>query len=230
MPNKDESIRDTLLDLMGYAMIGIAMHDKRWSDDEQDIKRVTYQENVTSDMLGVFRRGLEQYGTKDLKDISQIAQRMTEKIGRLDNMVHDLVVQVVGDGIVSPQKEGDVGYDLVVQQNTFIPPFGENNGVATIVPVSANIKVPDGYFAEIVGRSSSANKKGILVHTATIDNGYTGQLFACVWNMSNEKKYAEEGERLAQVIFLKAYMPRIKQVEELPKTGRGDTGFGSTGI
>lgn len=135
----------------------------------------------------------------------------------------------LGVGISYPQKDGDVGYDLIVSENTFIPPFGADDGKATIVPSNAHIKIPDGYYAQIVGRSSAANKKGILVHTATIDNGYTGQLFACCWNMSAEPKTALKGERLAQVIFLPIHTPPMEEVNELPATSRGETGFGSTG-
>ena len=132
--------------------------------------------------------------------------------------------------ILPPQRPTDVGYDLVVSQETHLPPFGSAGGGATTVPSAVKMKIPTGYYAQIVGRSSAANKRGVLVHTATIDPGYTGQLFACCWNMTNEVKLIKKGERLAQVVFLPTHTPPLEEVIKLPITERGEDGFGSTGL
>jgi len=129
-------------------------------------------------------------------------------------------------GISSPKKRGDVGYDLTVSEDTVIPPLP---AMPVIVPAGVHIKIPEGHWCQIVGRSSAANKLGILVHTATIDEGYTGQLFACVWNLTGEPITVKKGTRLGQVVFYKICTPDMEHVHELPDTERGETGFGSTG-
>jgi dUTP pyrophosphatase len=129
-------------------------------------------------------------------------------------------------GLQRPQKIGDAGFDLVTSKDTHIPPLPAK---PVIVPAGISAKIPDGYWAQIVGRSSSANKLGLLVHTAIIDNGYTGQLFACVWNMTDKSVLVEKGTRLAQIILLPLHTPQTFEVPELPQTARGSTGFGSTG-
>jgi dUTP pyrophosphatase len=39
----------------------------------------------------------------------------------------------------------------------------------------------------------------------------------------------DEGERLAQVVFHKMELLETMEVDELPKTERGESGYGSTG-
>jgi dUTP pyrophosphatase len=131
--------------------------------------------------------------------------------------------------ILKPHHKGDVGYDLVVTEHTILEPLPSQEGFSTNVPCKVQIKIPEGYYAQIVGRSSTAHKRGILVHTATIDNGYTGELFACCWNMGSEQKIVRAGERIAQIIFLPLFTPELKLVDELALTERNERGFGSTG-
>ena len=130
----------------------------------------------------------------------------------------------------APKKDGDVGYDLTVSEDTIIMPAAMNgSGFATSVPCAVKVKIPDGYFCQVLGRSSAANKRGILVHTAVIDNGYTGQMFACCWNMGKTAITVKAGERLAQLVFFPMTVLELQEVEELPETSRGESGFGSTG-
>ena len=131
------------------------------------------------------------------------------------------------DGILHPKKDGDVGYDLVSSEDFTLPPH-MNASAAFVVPAGVHIKAPAGYFCQIVGRSSAA-KRGVGVQTAIIDNGYTGPMFACVWNLTGEEIRIKKGERLAQAVFLPICTFPLRTVEELPATERGDTGFGSTG-
>jgi len=131
------------------------------------------------------------------------------------------------DGILPPKKEGDVGYDLVASEDFELPPHGSASA-AFIVPAGVHIKAPDGYFCQIVGRSSTA-KRGIGVQTAVIDEGYTGPMFSCCWNMTGDPIYIKKGDRIAQVVFLPACRFELEEVKELPGTERGSSGFGSTG-
>lgn len=131
------------------------------------------------------------------------------------------------DGILMPKMDGDVGYDLVCSEDFILPPHGSAS-TAFIIPAGVNIKSPEGFFCQIVGRSSAA-RRGIGVQTALIDNGYVGPMFACSWNMTNEPILIKKGERIAQVVFFPMYIFPIKVVDKLPDTTRKDAGFGSTG-
>ena len=77
-----------------------------------------------------------------------------------------------------------------------------------------------------------------------IDAGYRGELFVSVYHQFPEvppynPEYApdprpcpvtiQKNQRIAQLIFGRVERVRFKEVEELPTSERGESGFGSTG-
>lgn len=134
----------------------------------------------------------------------------------------------LGEGAKAPFKKhtGDAGWDLYVSRPCDIAP-GETVDVHTDIKIS----MPPFLYARITGRSSSLRKHGLLVNEGIIDNGYTGELFVCVHNMTDKVFHVKRGMRLAQVLFHYIEDIRWAQVDEIrPTPGRrGDNGFGSTG-
>lgn len=134
----------------------------------------------------------------------------------------------LGEGAKAPFKKhmGDAGWDLYVSRPCIIRP-GETVDVHTDI----RMDMPPYLYARITGRSSSLRKHGLLVNEGIIDNGYTGELFICVHNMSDETFHVKKGMRLAQVLFHTIEDVRWSEVKEI-KTApgrRGSDGFGSTG-
>lgn len=125
----------------------------------------------------------------------------------------------------TPKKAGDVGYDLTVVARTVIPRAGN---AAVHVPSGLAMKLPKGHWAEIRPRSSAA-KRGIIVVPCVIDEGYTGPLYAQAYNITELPIVVEVGERIAQVVLHRSSVPKTIEVDVLPETERGATGFGSTG-
>ncbi len=70
----------------------------------------------------------------------------------------------------------------------------------------------------------------VHVFPGIIDPGYVGEIRACVVNLGKEPLVVKRGDRLAQLIFHKRIIPSFLPVgvEDLPKTQRGENGFGST--
>lgn len=136
--------------------------------------------------------------------------------------------ELCGDAARPPFKKhlGDAGWDLFVSRDCVIGP-GETVDVHTDI----KIDMPPYLYARITGRSSTLRRHKLLVNEAIIDNGYTGELFVCVHNMSNVPFEVKKGMRLAQVLFHTIEDVRWSQVDEVvPKPGkRGNAGFGSTG-
>ena len=99
------------------------------------------------------------------------------------------------------------------------------------VHTDIKINMPPYLYARIVGRSSTLRKHMLMVNEGIIDNGYTGELFVCVHNMSDKPFHVKQGMRLAQVLFHSIEDIRWAEVDEIvPAPGkRGDAGFGSTG-
>lgn len=232
-----ETVRDTLIDLFGYSLIGLAMVDGAWkeeSGDDSSIYDHIFRHDIYRDFDDLFEGKLKRYGVHDITKLEQVMQRMTEKIMRINNITKTDDYRILikrhdksHDGIMQPQKEGDVGMDLVVSEDFEIPPFGH---FPVNVPCAFNAKLPTGYWAEIRPRSSTATKLGVLVYQSVMDTGYTGPWFVIAHSILGKTVKIEKGTRLAQCILHESKVPPIKFVDELPRTERGDTGFGSSGI
>lgn len=122
-------------------------------------------------------------------------------------------------------RPGDAGIDLPAYERTTVPWHGWRN-----IPVDVCVELPEGYWGMIIARSSTFYRKHLMVNQAVIDNGYRGELFVCVYNLSTEDYTVEEGERLAQLIPMPMAIDiRLERVLVLSSSERGDQGFGSTG-
>ncbi len=102
----------------------------------------------------------------------------------------------------------------------------------SLIPTGIFIEIPDGYEAQIRARSGLAIKHGIsLVNgVGTIDSDYRGEIKVILINLGNEDFIINNGDRIAQMVFLKYEKAEFKLVEELDETDRGEGGFGHTGL
>ena len=94
------------------------------------------------------------------------------------------------------------------------------------------IELPEGYEAQVRPRSGLAYKKGVTVLNSpgTIDADYRGEIGVILINLSEEEFIIENGERVAQMVIAKHEQASWIEVETLDVSGRGDGGFGSTGV
>jgi dUTP pyrophosphatase len=95
------------------------------------------------------------------------------------------------------------------------------------------LALPDGYVALVHPRSGLAIKQGItLVNTpGTIDAGYRGEIACILINHDPKESISfKKGDRIAQLLIQQVEKAEFIEVEELPGSGRGSSGFGSTGV
>ena len=104
-------------------------------------------------------------------------------------------------------------------------------GQRVSIPTGLAIKLPDGYEAQVRPRSGLARDHGIaLVNSpGTIDADYVGELVVLVINHGDRAVRNEPGQRIAQLVVAPVVQAELVEVGELPATGRGAGGFGSTG-
>ena len=121
---------------------------------------------------------------------------------------------------------GDAGWDLYTLNTIDIPP-------RSFVDVSTGIymQMDKGLWCRITSRSSTVRTWNLQVQEGIIDNGYTGELFIGVWNLTDEIITVPRNTRLAQIIFFECTdIAHWQQTDQLISTdGRGSKGFGSTG-
>ena len=100
-----------------------------------------------------------------------------------------------------------------------------------LIPTGLAISIPEGYEAEVRPRSGLAVNHGITVLNTpgTIDADYRGEVKVILINLSNESFEIKNGDRIAQMVFGPVVRAVWEEVSDLPESGRGAGGFGSTG-
>ena len=124
-------------------------------------------------------------------------------------------------------KGGDAGADIVSRIDVTLAP-----GERALVPTGIAIALPDGYVALVHPRSGLAIKHGVTMVNApgTVDAGYRGELQIILINHDkNESVSFKRGDRIAQLVIQKVERAEFVEVTDLPGSGRGTGGFGSTG-
>ena len=124
-------------------------------------------------------------------------------------------------------KGGDAGADIVTRVDVTLQP-----GERALVPTGIAIALPDGYVALVHPRSGLAIKHGVTMVNApgTVDAGYRGELQCIMINHDSKEAITfHKGDRIAQLVIQKVERAEFVEVKDLPGSGRGTGGFGSTG-
>jgi dUTP pyrophosphatase len=100
------------------------------------------------------------------------------------------------------------------------------------VKTGVSIALPEGYVGLVHPRSGLAAKYGVTVLNTpgTIDAGYRGELMVTLYNSSDEDFEIARLDRIAQLVIQEFSVANFIQVEKLPESHRGESGFGSTGV
>ncbi|MEK7471126.1 MAG: dUTP diphosphatase [Patescibacteria group bacterium] len=118
---------------------------------------------------------------------------------------------------------GDVGMDLYAIETVTVKP-GEHyrfwHGFA--------LEFPKGYTA-IVMDKSSISKEGFNHMGGVFDAGYRGEYNTLLVNLSNKPYTFEEGDKVSQLVIMPVIIAKLKEVNKLSESARGEGKFGSTG-
>jgi dUTP pyrophosphatase len=164
------------------------------------------------------------------------------------------IKKLKGNAIIPEyQTKGAAGFDLHCNES-----FSIMEGETILVGTGLAMEIPAGYEVQIRPRSGLAHKCNITVLNSpgTIDSDYKGEVkvmlhrqasqlgiftmikqfvakhmpgFPGLKDLSLDTLTFEEGERIAQAVFVPAPQAKIQEIEELTGSERGAGGFGSTG-
>ena len=126
--------------------------------------------------------------------------------------------------------ETDSGFDLYSSIGVEIPPFGR-----ALVPTGLHFDIPDGYEIQVRSKSGLALKQGLMVLNSpgTVDQGYTGEIMAIIFNTTNDVAIINKGQKVAQAVLCPVVAGKwvnLVKVNNIEDKDRSDKGFGSTGI
>jgi len=131
--------------------------------------------------------------------------------------------------IPSYQTEHAAGMDL---HAAIEAPVVLGAGEILLVPCGFAVAFPPGFELQVRPRSGLATKHGISMPNApgTVDADYRGEMKVPLVNLGKEDFTIEPGMRIAQMVLAPIARAAIEEVDELDGTGRGEGGFGSTGV
>jgi dUTP pyrophosphatase len=137
----------------------------------------------------------------------------------------------IGNSIPLPAHatEGSAGMDLraCIDSAITLQP-----GATELIPTGLAIHINDpGLAATILPRSGLGHKHGIVLGNLVglIDSDYQGQLFVSCWNRGHEAFTIEQGDRIAQLVFVPVVQADFEVVAEFDESRRGAGGFGHSG-
>ena len=115
-----------------------------------------------------------------------------------------------------------MGYDLYTPIDFQIQPKEQKT-----VSIDLAIVPPEGYYAQLMSKSGLTILYELEVKAGVIDPDFTGNIGVVLKNNSDQPIERLAGEQIAQLLFIKVATPTLIQVTSLPRTERGEYGFGA---
>jgi dUTP pyrophosphatase len=124
----------------------------------------------------------------------------------------------------------DSGFDLHSIEKVVIPALGR-----AIVRTGLSFQFEEGLEIQMRPKSGLSLLQGITILNTpgTIDQGYSGEVKAIVYNTNQVPFTIMKGMKIAQAVLCPVFNGKfvsLTEVESFEETDRKDNGFGSTGI
>jgi len=120
----------------------------------------------------------------------------------------------------------DAGIDFFSTVSETIP-----SGSRRVISTGLRTAVPEGWALILKDKSGLAVNNGLHVLGGVVDSEYRGDIGIILVNLSKERVDIMEGQKIAQGLLVPVGIFDIQEVQNIPTdTGRGEGGFGSTGL
>ena len=160
----------------------------------------------------------------DMKDIQSEFDDYTPKLVLGYTKLHDDAVEP------KYNYESDSGFDLHSTEEIVIPPFGR-----VLVSTGISLDIQDGFEVQVRSKSGLALNQGLMCLNSpgTVDNGYTGEVKAIIFNTNQTPFTITKGMKVAQAVLCPVVNGKwvdLVNKQTINEKERGKNGFGSTGI
>ena len=141
-----------------------------------------------------------------------------------------ILIKKTSKEVITPKykTDGSSGVDLsaFLDKKVVIKPKSSE-----LIPTGLQVAIPEELEIQIRPRSGLAAKEnmGVLNSPGTIDSDYRGELKIILFNHGKKDFIINNGDRIAQMVLVPILKMEFKEVDSLPITVRGQSGFGSTG-
>ena len=141
-----------------------------------------------------------------------------------------VLIKRLNPAVILPvyKTNGASGMDLMA----FIKdPITVKSKTSSLISTGLSVAFSEDYEIQIRPRSGLAvkNEISVLNTPGTVDSDYRGEIKVIIYNHGNNDFLINNGDRIAQMILAPITKMELVETDNLPKTIRGEGGFGSTG-
>jgi len=249
--NEPETLNDIKTSILNYSNFSDELkvafvrgiYESSYQTDTIEINEVIEPiiDNIKKDFINKYDTIDNKIFIKDLAtfynkiysndDISTILKETKNYIlYKLNNKPSIKVYKANKDAII-PSKafEEDAGYDL-----TIIKKLKDFNSRTSLYDTGIKIEVDEGYYTEIVARSSISKFGYMLANNiGIIDNHYRGNLMVALTKIADDAPEIVFPFKCCQLIIRKQISANLYEITDndtLTSTSRNEGGFGSTSI
>lgn len=97
-----------------------------------------------------------------------------------------------------------------------------------IIATGVHVQLPPNTVGMLKSKSGLNVRYGI-VSEGVIDEGFSGEIVAKLYNHSDRDYRFERGDKITQLVVMPVHYVAYQQVEEIQGGERGEAGYGSTG-
>ena len=137
---------------------------------------------------------------------------------------YSVKIQSLKTGKISRGTPDLAGYNLYAAEGNLL-----GSGCSCAIGAGVKLDMDSGLCAMVLGRSGIALGHFILTHPGLIDPDYRGEIKVIVHNISSRSFRVANGDRIAQLVFMRKVYPEFSKVENFSPSKRGSRGFGTTG-
>ena len=179
-----------------------------------------------------------EFEDENLDDFDTILNELGVNIDDIESEFNDYVPKLelgytkLHEDAVEPKYnyESDSGFDLHSTEEIIVPPFGR-----VLVPTGISLDIKDGFEVQVRSKSGLALNQGLMCLNSpgTVDNGYTGEVKAIIFNTNQVPFTISKGMKVAQAVLCPVVNGKwvdLVNKETINNKERGENGFGSTGI
>ena len=158
-------------------------------------------------------------------DWKKVVLTIAQAIKHMEANKKPLTVRINTHGGKMPEQHGE-WIDLATAEDVELEPLEFK-----IISLGVSMELPEGYYAQVVPRSSTCMKHGIMLANSMgiIEHDYCGD--NDIWGfpaVAIRKTFIPKGTRVCQFCLVRKHEPvEFVQVEALGNADRG--GYGSTG-
>ena len=196
---------------------------------------------ILNDIQNHFKKIQEEAGV-DINEDDEYQKELESLIGMTyEEMNEDAIktfktktlkVELLNEDAKFPEYAypSDSGFDLFSTEEIILQSFGR-----ALVPTGIKLSIPEEFEIQVRPKSGLAINQGLTVLNTpgTVDSGYNGEIKVIIFNTNNTTVTIPKGTKIAQAVLSPVvngkYVDLIK-VNKVGDGGRGDNGFGSTGL